>query len=637
MRPFVVFIILMAVFPLQGSATDTLKLDEVIVSARYSPAVYSRLARIVHVLDAGVIQEMPAGNIQDILEYVSAIDVRQRGSHGVQADLSLRGGSFEQVLVLLNGVKINDPQTGHHNLNIPLDISDIERIEVLEGPGSRIYGPNAFSGAVNIVTREPGGNSFSGSLSGGQYGFWKLHASGGWETGPVSSIISFGKSSSDGFADNTDFSLFNVFYRGLIDAGIAGIDIQAGHTDKGFGANSFYSALYPEQYEEISSTFANLTVTTGEGVSFRQSVYFRGHNDRFELFRYESAPWYGGHNYHMTGIYGTVAVVTIPWSAGSFALGAELRTERIYSSVLGDILDDPRPVKNEENIFYNYSKQRDQANITGSSTVIFNQFALSAGLLASRTGEEGWGVYGGTDLSYSFGDHLDWFASYNRSLRLPSFTEMYYTGPVHRGNTGLKPEEAGTMESGFRYMLEAWHGHAAAFNRKGYSIIDWVRMENELIWESRNITRLNTYGIEFEINWKKPEGVRFPIREFRAGYAFLDISRQSEEYISAYVLDHLKHKFVSGIILPLHNRAVMTVMAIWQERSGTYTDVFSGSETEYDPFLLVDLGINIRMTQRLRLSAEASNLFNKTYTDIGNVPVPGLWIKGGLEFSFYGN
>lgn len=626
---FVFFIML----PLRGNSTDTLKIGEVTVSSERSPAVYSRLSRIVTVIGHEQIREKPADNIQGILEYVTTIDIRQRGSHGVQADLSMRGGSFEQVLLLLNGVKINDPQTGHHNFNIPVDGLDIERIEILEGPGSRIYGPNAFSGAVNIITREPGGNILTGSIKGGQHGFRKIYVSGGLDKGRLASYLSIGNSSSEGFTDNTDFNSLNIYYRGSADAGPASVDIQAGYVDKGFGANSFYSPLYPEQYEKISSTFLNLSVQTGNRFSFRQSVWGRRHYDRFELFRYESPEWYEGHNYHMTDMAGTNAVLDIPWSTGSFSFGAGIETERIYSSVLGERLDNPKPVRNEEDIFYNYYKQRNQVNLTGSGSVVLERLAFSSGMLLTRHDSGEWGLYHGTDVSCNLSEHIDWFASYNQSLRIPSFTEMFYIGPVHRGNPGLKPEEARTLETGFRYRVNNWHGHLAAFNRRGNNIIDWVRKEEELIWESRNITSLNTYGLELEVQWNRPEGTNFPVANFRAGYAFLDISKQSEEYISAYILDQLKHKLVSGFVIPLHKSAQMVLMAVYQNRAGTYTEVLTGREVAYDPFILLDLGINITIIDNLHFSAEANNLLNTIYSDIGNVPVPGRWIKAGISLT----
>ena len=197
---------------------DTLSIEEVTVSGRRSPDIYSGLSRIVYTFDTKAISRMPASNLQGILEYAVSLDIRQRGSHGVQADISMRGGSFEQVLVLLNGVRVNDPQTGHHNLNLPLNTADIERIEILEGPGSRIYGPNAFSGAVNIITKDPGNETVKLSVQAGEYEYTHLLASGGFKSGPLNHYISLGNQSSAGFADNTDFNISNVFYRTRIDA-----------------------------------------------------------------------------------------------------------------------------------------------------------------------------------------------------------------------------------------------------------------------------------------------------------------------------------------------------------------------------------------------------------------------------------
>jgi iron complex outermembrane receptor protein len=118
-------------------------LAEIEVSAQRSPALYSQVARIVSVIERKEIESSPAQSVQDLLEYVAGVDVRQRGVEGVQADVSIRGGTFDQTLILLNGINITDPQTGHHNLNIPLSLSQIERIEILEGPAARVYGPNA--------------------------------------------------------------------------------------------------------------------------------------------------------------------------------------------------------------------------------------------------------------------------------------------------------------------------------------------------------------------------------------------------------------------------------------------------------------------------------------------------------------
>ena len=133
---------------------------------------------MVSVIPREEIEYAPVTSIQELLEYVAGVDVRQRGAEGVQADISIRGGTFDQTLILLNGVNITDPQTGHHNLNLPVSINQIERIEILEGPAARVYGPNAFSGAINIVTRQPDKTSWKLAIEGGSFGYFDVQGAG---------------------------------------------------------------------------------------------------------------------------------------------------------------------------------------------------------------------------------------------------------------------------------------------------------------------------------------------------------------------------------------------------------------------------------------------------------------------------
>ena len=116
-----------------------LELDEVSVTASRAPLAESQQARMVTVLSREDIAQAPVQSINDLLKYVASVDVRQRGPVGAQTDVSIRGGNYEQITILLNGVNINDPQTGHNAFDFPCDIADIERIEVLEGPAAHIY------------------------------------------------------------------------------------------------------------------------------------------------------------------------------------------------------------------------------------------------------------------------------------------------------------------------------------------------------------------------------------------------------------------------------------------------------------------------------------------------------------------
>ncbi|HPR74412.1 MAG TPA: TonB-dependent receptor plug domain-containing protein, partial [Bacteroidales bacterium] len=180
-------------------------LGDVVVTAGRTPIQIQRAARFVAVITKSDIERSPAQNLNDLLRYIAGVDIRQRGPLGAQADLSIRGGTYDQTLILLNGVNITDPQTGHHNLNLPVDLESIERVEILQGPAAKSFGPNAFNGAINIIT----GNSkpyhirLSGML--GQYGLYKASVNISNTIGDFGHFLSISRMSSDGYIKNTDF------------------------------------------------------------------------------------------------------------------------------------------------------------------------------------------------------------------------------------------------------------------------------------------------------------------------------------------------------------------------------------------------------------------------------------------------
>ncbi len=615
-------------------SADTVYIEEIVVSTHRAPAIYSGLSRSVTVLREDEIKMLPAQSLQGVLGHVQGVDVRQRGPHGVQADVSVRGGSFEQVAVLLNGMRINDPQTGHHHLNIPAAFQDIERIEILKGPGSRIYGPNAYSGAINIITRGFDEPMVSGSFSGGEYGYFNTSAAFQFQTGSLGHRISGSYGSSDGYTDNTDFNSSNLFYTAGFNKGNTSFDLQAGYNEKSFGANSFYSALYPDQYEEVKSTFTGLNIKGGgDRLRFSQSLYWRRHYDRFELFRYEAPDWYGGHNFHMTDVVSLDAGLSIPRAKSITAMGAEVRTEQIFSNVLGEKLDEPVPVKGENEIFYEYFKRRNSVNLFAGHTAYIDNFVFSGGVMANRTSGLSWKFFGGVDVSYAFTPGWRIFSSLNSSMRAPSFTEMYYESPVHSANPSLKPEESLTAETGLKYSSGGIYANITGFRRYGKNIIDWARLDETLTWESKNVTQLDTWGAELSFAWRNFSDPESFFRSADVSYAYLSVTRQSDEYISAYILDHLIHKVATGISHRMPGNIDVSWHLRYEERAGTYTDFPSGDEKPYKPFWITDVKANYS-TGNLTIFIEASNIFNTKFSDIGNIPQPGRWLISGLSVRF---
>ena len=613
-------------------------LDEIEVNAQRTPALYSQVARIVSVIERKEIEATAAQSVQDLLEYVAGVDVRQRGSEGVQADVSIRGGTFDQTIILLNGINITDPQTGHHNLNLPVSLSQVERIEVLEGPAARVYGPNAFSGAINIVTKQSELNSIQLNVGGGSFGYFNSNLAGSFKTGNLNHTVAFNHKKSDGYINNTDFKISNLFYSNKLDAENGKFSFQVGVSDKGFGANSFYTPKYPNQYEEIKTLFTSAKWESDSKMHITPVVYWRRHQDRFELFRDNPASWYKKHNYHLSNVYGANLNLWVQWKLGKTAFGVEFRSENILSNVLGEEMDTPQNVPGEDAVFTK-SAARNTVSVFLEHVVFFNRWTFTAGLMSNYISESNLGInmFPGVDASYNITPVLKVYGSFNTSLRMPTFTDLYYAGPTNIGNPDLNPEKSATIEGGIKLREKFIRGHFVVFYRKGNDIIDWVKTDNDDIWQPQNLTRLNSLGTEVQVEFslKKKYGGFLPDK-LRLSYFYNNLEKEDFNFISNYVLDNLKHKFVGGINQSITRKFSFDLKISYQDREGTYTEFVNGNygnEVKYNPFWMFDAKINYRWNS-FNAFVSVNNIFDVQYNDIGNVVQPGRWIKAGIAWHF---
>ncbi|WP_372775364.1 TonB-dependent receptor [Mangrovibacterium sp.] len=626
--------------------TDSLKLntdynlDEIEVSAQRAPVTYSQAARIISVIEREQIEAAPVSSIQDLLEYAMGVDIRQRGTYGVQADVSVRGGSFDQTLILLNGINISDPQTGHHNLNVPVSLKSIKRIEILNGPSARVYGPNAFSGAINIVTEPGAENNLGVDVALGEHGLRDLNASANVKTGKLTNFIAASNMSSNGYINNTDFDTYNIFYHGKLKTEPGDLDFQAGYSDKAFGANSFYTPKYPNQFEATKTTFASVKMTTGEKLHFTPAAYWRRHQDRFELFRDSPASWYSGHNYHMTDVFGLNLNSWFQSTLGRTAFGAEFRSENIWSNVLGETLGDSIKVPGESGQYFYKGHSRTIISYFGEHTLYLNKFTASFGAMANWISDldNEWNIYPGVDLSYKLSERLKAYASFNKSLRMPTFTDLYYSGPTNEGNADLKPERSTTYEAGVKYRSPAVKAEAAYYHRIGKDMIDWVRESEEFLWETRNLTEIKSDGLELsaDLNFRPLTGEHFFLKHIGLNYAFNSLKKGESNYFSNYVLDNLKHKLVLSLDHAIWKNLHASWKVRYQERNGSYSrfeDAVYVEEASYEPFWLTDLKVYYK-TSSTQVYLTIANLFDQDYVDMGNLEQPGRWMNVGIRHQF---
>ncbi len=632
--------------PIQGNGqtreSDTLKvvnqyeLEEISVEALRSPAVYSEAVRAVTVIRKETLQAGAASSLPEVFRHLPGVDLRQRGPEGIQADIALRGGSFDQTLIMVNGINVSDPQTGHHNLNLPIPHAIIERIEILEGSGSRLYGPNAFSGAINIVTNPGTKNSHQGSLVLGSHGFRDANLAGTLITGKFSTLAAMQAKKSDGYIQNTDFLTGNLFLQSQGSVAGGTLDLQTSLLKKAFGANAFYTALYPDQFEE---TLTHLSSARWSGkilVPFTAAAYLRTNYDRFELFRYDAPAWYAGHNHHRSTASGAYANAHLSHTAGKTTVGIEVRNEMILSNVLGSPIEDPVRVPGEE-AFYTRKTSRIGLSLFADHSIIVGKFQANAGVMGYKfdSASNNWKFFPGLDIAMNLSPMWSWYSSVGKSLRLPTFTDLYYNGPTNIGNPNLRPEEVLHLDTGIKLKTRGARGSISLFRQKGTDLIDWVRRPDEVKWSTTNHGTMIAKGISAQIELFPSllYGAHSFIKHISAGFNTQNLQKDEEGFISYYIADHLRHKLSFGINHSIANNLSAQWNLTYTNRSGSYTGYIGTQPTEmnFQPFWLLDgkVAWNIK---RVELFVSATNLGNSVYYDFGNITQPGRWIKFGIQY-----
>ena len=592
-------------------------LDEVQVTGSRAPLTQSQQARMVTVLSREDIQAAPVQSVNDLLKYAVGVDVRQRGPGGAQTDVSVRGGNYEQITVLLNGINIGDPQTGHNVADFPVDISEIERIEVLEGPAGRVYGTSSLLGAINIVTKTPPRSSLSAHAEGGSFGYLSVGGRANMARGRWNNQLSAGYARSDGYTRNsqgklnTDYRKTRAFYQGNYTDDDLTVSWHAGMSLKDFGSSTFYSPKFDNQFEH--------------------------QYDRFELLRGDDArtgkiPF----NYHRTDVMGVNLNAYVDWSLGRTAVAAELRNEDLVSTNLGEPLHQPRPIHGTGRQ-YKKGLNRTNTQFVLEHNVLLSRLTLSGGIVAAKNswGERPMHVYPSLDASVRVGEGLKVYASYNTSLRMPSVTELYYSKGGHLADPNLKPEELTALEAGVRYTSNAVTASASVFHNHHTNLIDWISDGTKddtgaLLWKSVNFGKINAVGLEAQMKLDMRQLLRGQrlLRELGLSYCYIQQRHDEPSDIqSLYALEYLKNKFVANARLQLCRKLELALHYRLQHRTGSYKDL-AGASHRYGTYGLLDGKLQWNAST-WNVYLEGNNLTGRKFVDIGNVPQPGLWVVAG--------
>ena len=580
------------------SQQDTTDLKEVVVSTTKLEIPFSKNFRTVKIISSDYIKNSPASNVSDLLQEITGIDVRRRGVGGVQGDLYIRGGGFDQTLLLVDGMKMDDAQTGHHTLNMILPLYLIERIELIKGPAARIFGQNAFNGAINIVTKEIKGEKkqIDLSLKEISYGSFEqknISAVTKIITNKANSLISFSNNTSDGYRHNTDYKRNNYFVKTSFNLKSSPIDVIASFTENKFGANGFYaSPSATEQYEETQASLLGVSTTiNSEKLSIKPRLYWRRGQDEYIYIRDNPSVY---RNLHKTNKVSAELSGSYFSNSGVTGFGIDLSTVNISSNNLGE--HDRTTV----NLFVDHTFK-----------LFDEKLVLSPGIAVSYFSDMSFHSFPGIDLGYNINSNFKLYSNIGKTFRIPTYTDLYYSDRTTIGNENLNPESATSTELGFKYNTSNFKISGAFFNRKAKNIIDYVKENENDLWNAVNIGSLKTtwFELDFRYNFQNQNYLTLGYTNIKDNNYVTNIN------FSKYSLNSLKHHFTSKLNLNYIRNVNHSFVYKYAERS---------DKSNYNV-------LDSKIMYKKGLFIYVNNILDEIYSETNLVPMPGTSFLVGFS------
>ena len=572
-------------------------IEEVIVQGKFLNLPYKKVNENIEIITRKEIQNSPAKSLDEILQQFSGMDIRRRGANGVQADISVRGSSFEQVMILVNGIRMNDSQTGHNSMNIPVDLQNVERIEIIKGPAARRFGQNAYAGVINIITKTNVPNHVKISAEGGDFETYNLGVSSNFGNEKFSNLIQANSGASEGYRHNSDYKINNIFYQNNYQIQNGKIGFQAGFSEKKFGANGFYaSPLATEQYEETQASIVSVNHQQNFGkLGLNSNVYWRRGQD---LYLYNRAKPEIYRNMHIGNNVGGEINGSYQSFLGTTGLGLELRKEFLQSNNLGE------RERFLSQVFFEHHFH-----------LIQNKLQISPGISWANYSDNGNFFYPGLDVGFEFNNSHKIYGNVAKVHRIPTFTDLYYVSGTEQGNPNLQPENAVPSEIGYRFQNSKIVGKLSGFLRNSKNSIDWTKENPNAIWMAENIGSLVTKGIEAEFRQNVAKWLNYSV-----SYTFIENeNRVKNNLLSRYSLDHLKHQFIAKLQTKFLKYFTNEVVFRHNERMnlGSYNvldEKLSFQKNNLSIYLLIN------------------NLTNSIYTETFGVEMPKRWFHLGLSY-----
>ena len=559
--------------------------EHVVVTATVAPVPFDALTRSVSLITREDLEKLGVTSVAEALRLLPGVDPKARGPRDVQTDFSIRAATFGQSLVLVDGLRLNDSQSGHHNGDIPAPLAAIDRIEVLAGTGSAVHGADALGGTINILTRSD--RHALASVAAGQHGYVSAQGSAAGIWLPDAWMVTGWGARSDGFTFDRDFAYGGGALRGRFDDEWT-IDVR--HQRKAFGANQFYGPSPSKEWTD--QTVAALAWQRAHRAWIAtMRAQWRNHGDHF---RWDIHRPGFAENHHRTDA--AEATVTLARAVGASvhaAVGAIAGGDWIRSSNLGDHRY-ARAAGYGEVRWHPVSRAVVQAGLRLDRYSTFGRSwspTLSSGVWLTRT--------------------LRVRASTSRAFRIPTFTERYYQDPIHLARADLRAESGGAVDGGADWTPGAWNVSLGAFRRADRDVIDWTRPTVDDRWRTTNVRDVTTRGVEASASR------RWRAALVRVAYAAHDVDAPTLTLLSKYVLEYARHSASASFASPIAYglRGAVTVDHRRRVDGQTYT--------------LTGLRL-MRRLGRADFYVDASNLLRERYVEVPGVEMPGRWLTAGI-------
>lgn len=581
-----------------GIAQQVQSLDSVTIESTRIDLPFKENSRTISIITAEVIEDSPATNLAELLQQEAGIDIRRQGIYGMQADLYIRGGSFDQTLLLIDGIKVEDPQTGHHTLNIALPLEVIKRIEIIKGPAARIFGQNAFTGAINIVTKTNGDLKNNVGFQLGSYNQQHATATLGKSLDNTNVMGHASINSSEGYRYNTDFQNQNYFLKSSFNTKTTPIDVIATFSERKFGGNQFYAIDAKEQYEETQSSLVGISTIIKRGdLKISPQLYWKRNQDMYLYIRNNPSVY---RNLHISNKVGIQINSSYSSSIGVTGFGIDVAKVKMNSNRLG----------NRERWMGNFFLEH-------RFSLLDNKLDVTPGVAINYFSEFDFNAFPGIDLGYHINDSFRVYANAGYTYRVPTYNDLYYVGRQDIGNENLVPERAISEEIGLKYFGNKLTASVAFFNRDSDNLIDYTKENEDDKWQSNNLKRLNSNGIEAQLS--SPFKLGQYTQSLSLGYTYLneDLGTVKSNF-SKYIINSLNQHLTANIKTQFSKNFSQSVVYKFADRANG------------ENYSVVDVQLKL-MINTLELTLTGNNIFNASYIETGIVPMPKGNVLVGLR------